>query len=165
MKTIFAIASVLLFCNNTLAVDLTYDLVHCTQACGLTPNTTDSVSIVAINGYDFRAALNSQCQWRGMILQKEIVCQSTRYDYSKSEGAVRCNHGINTTPRFCRATVHGYGLSASRRGVAQVNGDQNAANFTEAIKLAMEECRTKFAAQSVSTYQCYLSWYAPNGAR
>jgi hypothetical protein len=165
MKIILAITSVLFFCTNTLAVNLTYDLVSCTQACGLTPNTSDYVSILAVNGYDFQAALNLQCQWRGMKLQKEIACTSTRYDYSKSEGAVRCNQGINTSPRFCRATVYGYGQSASRRGVTQVHGDQSAANFTSAIKLAMDDCRNKFAAQGISTYRCYLSWYASNGAR
>lgn len=165
MKKILARASFLFLLNVAGAVPLTYDLVRCTQACGLTPNTNDTVYIEALNGYDFKTALATQCHWRGMSLQREMNCTSNHYDYSKNENAVRCNQGINTTAYLCRATVNGYGFAPNSRNVAHERGDKNAANFSTAMNEAMKECSAKFIAQGITMYQCFQAWFAPNSVR
>jgi hypothetical protein len=145
------------------AAELVYELHSCTQRCGLTSGTTDSVSSMALSEYEAKDSLSDQCRWREMSLQGEPSCGHTHFDYSKDEKSARCERGLDTTASSCRATFYGYGKSADApASVVMVSSDENAATFDQAIAKAETACRRQFLAAGISLYRCDLHWYAPN---
>lgn len=161
MKYTFFIA-VLFSLNLAYGAPLVYDMVNCTQKCGLTPNTSETVRALVVGSKAAMASLADQCRWRNMALQGQPKCEVSRYDYSQNELAVRCNTHINSEPNLCRGTVDGVGKVPGTTQLVTTHSDKFSDTFSSALLSAFAECRHSFLSKGISEYRCDVRWYAPS---